>query len=322
MKISIITVCKNAEKTIKKAIQSVINQTYSNIEYIVIDGNSNDKTSKIIEQYKTQINQWVSEPDTGIYNAMNKGIKIATGDFIYFLNSDDYLLDNDVIQDVVNYLNEHPNCDIIYGDLEARDQDNTILVKPPQPQKILEWMIYGSMPHQATLAKANIFEKYGLFNEGYKIVADVEWYLNLLKYNEINWQYYPRTIASYALNGLSTKDIKLTRGEYWQVHNTAQVYQGNDWDKKRLLKYQDIILYFEEQLILFKKNNEQLQNQIDNINKQFQVSQTSVINQKHQIQQLQQELAAMKTSKFWKLRNFWFKLKKPLRFFSTLGKAY
>ncbi|MDJ0728371.1 MAG: glycosyltransferase family 2 protein [Crocosphaera sp.] len=314
MKISIITVCKNAEKTIKKAIESVINQTYSDLEYIVIDGNSDDKTKKIIEQYKTQINNWISEPDTGIYNAMNKGIKIATGDFIYFLNSDDYLLDNDVIQDVVNYLSDHPNCDIIYGNLEARDKDNTIIVKPPQPEKILEWMIYGSMPHQATFTKANIFEKYGLFNEDYKIVADVEWYLNLLQYNDINWHYYPRTIASYALDGLSTKDIKLTRVEYWQVHNAAQVYQGNDWDKKRLLKYQDIILYFEEQLILSKKNNEQLQKKIDNVNNKFQSSQTLVIEQKHKIQELQQELEAMKTSKFWKLRALWFKLRNSLRF--------
>ncbi|MDJ0579619.1 glycosyltransferase family 2 protein [Crocosphaera sp.] len=317
MKISIITVCKNAETTIKKAIESVINQTYSDIEYIVVDGNSRDKTKEIINQYKTHISQWVSEPDTGIYNAMNKGIKLATGDFIYFLNSDDYLLDNNVIQDVVNYLIKSPHCDVIYGNLEARDKENKTLVKPPQPEKILDWMIYGSMPHQATFAKVNVFEKYGLFNEEYKIVADVAWYLNLLQYTNINWHYYPRTIASYALDGLSTKDIKLTRSEYWQAHNTAQVYQGHNWDNKRLLKYQDIILYFEEQLLLSQKNNQELKSNLETTNQQLQASQRLVINQDNTIREIEEEIVAMKTSKFWKLRAFWFRLKKPWRFFLT-----
>nr|MDJ0843110.1 hypothetical protein [Crocosphaera sp.] len=200
--------------------------------------------------------------------------------------------------------------------------DDTILVKPPQPDKILEWMVYGSMPHQATFAKTNIFNKYGLFNEDYKIVADVEWYLNLLQYKEINWQYYPRTIASYALDGLSTKDIQLTRGEYWKVHNNAIVYQGNDWDKKRLLKYQDIILYFEEQLLLSKQNNEELKNQLETVNRELETSQSLVIDQESKLTAIEQEIVAMKTSKFWRLRGLWFKLKKPWRFFPSLGKAH
>ncbi|EAZ91313.1 hypothetical protein CY0110_11837, partial [Crocosphaera chwakensis CCY0110] len=146
----------------------------------------------------------------------------------------------------------------------------------------------------------------------YKIVADVEWYLKLLQHNDINWYYYPRTIASYAIDGLSTKDIKLTRGEYWQAHNSAEVYKGNNWDKKRLLKYQDVILYFEEQLSFSQKNNEQLKNELETVKAKLQESQALVINQGNTLQELKQEMEAMKTSKFWKLRFLWFKVKKNI----------
>ncbi|MGK7940285.1 MAG: glycosyltransferase [Crocosphaera sp.] len=319
MKISIITVCRNAEQTIETAIKSVVNQTYSNIEYIIVDGESTDNTKTIISQYTSHLDQVISEPDTGIYNAMNKGIKLATGDFVYFLNSDDYLLDNKVIEDVVNYLKEHRNCDVIYGDLEVRSKQQTFVVKPPKPEEILDWMIYGSMPHQATLAKLSIFDKYGLFNENYKIVSDVQWYLNLLQYNHINWSYYPRTIASYWLDGSSNQQIRLTRQEFWEVHNSATVYQSNEWDKKRLLKYQDIILNFEEQVSSSNQTIEQLKNdlettsnQLENIIEQLQNSQTLANTYQSKIQQLEQEINAMKTSKFWKFRSVWFKLKKTL----------
>lgn len=324
MKISIITVCRNAEKTLETAIKSVVNQTYSNIEYIIIDGKSTDSTKMIISQYISHLDQVISEPDTGIYNAMNKGIKLATGDFIYFLNSDDYLLDNNVIGDVVNYLKEHSNCDVIYGDLEVRSKQPNFVVKPPKPEDILDWMIYGSMPHQATLAKRSVFEKYGLFNENYKIVSDVKWYLNLLQYDHINWCYYPRTIASYWLDGTSNQQIRLTRKEFWEAHNSAMVYQSNQWDKKRLLKYQDIILNFEEQIASSNQNIEQLKNELkttsnqsEKLSNQLQKSQTLANTYQSKIQQLEQEIDAMKTSKFWKFRSVLFKLKKILNLPST-----
>lgn len=324
MKISIITVCRNSELTIETAIESVVNQTYPNIEYIIIDGESTDNTKTIISKYSSHLDQIISEPDTGIYNAMNKGIKLATGDFIYFLNSDDYLLDNKVIEDVVNYLKKHPNCDVIYGDLEVRSKQPTFVVKPPKPEDILDWMIYGSMPHQATLAKRSIFENYGLFNENYKIVSDVQWYLNLLQYDHINWSYYPRTIASYWLDGSSNQQIRLTRQEFWEVHNSATVYQSNKWDKKRLLKYQDIILNFEEQIASSSQTIDQLKHdlrttssQLKKLRNQLQTSQTLENTYQTKIQELQQEIDAMKTSKFWKFRSVWFKLKQTLKLPST-----
>lgn len=303
MKISVITVCKNAAQHIKTAIKSVISQTYDDVEYIIVDGDSQDRTKEIITRHQDSISHFVSEPDTGIYAAMNKGIRMATGSFIYFLNSDDYLLDENVLRDVAEFIEDHPDSDVVYGNLRIQVDDNkTQVIKPPLPNKIAEWMMFGSMPHQATFAKIDLFKRYGFFNEQRQVVGDVEWYLNLLKYPEINWYYVSRTIAAYNLHGLSAKDVRLTRSEFWQVHNSAHIYQGHDLIKQRMLRYQDVVIQLEEQLQhknqLLAQNKEQL--------KQVKLQ---LENCQLRLRKAECKITAMESSKFWRLRQLWFQMK-------------
>ena len=125
MKISIITVVYNNEKTIKDAIQSVLGQTYKNIEYVIIDGNSKDNTVNLIKEFKDQLGYFVSEKDNGLYDAMNKGIQACTGDVIGILNSDDLYQDLDVLTTVMEQFNNDPELDILYGDLVYVKSDDT-----------------------------------------------------------------------------------------------------------------------------------------------------------------------------------------------------
>ena len=114
-KVSIITVCLNCSMHIRKAIESVISQTYPLIEYVIIDGASTDGTVEIIEKYRDRIAHFISEPDTGLYNAMNKGIGAATGDILFFLNADDYFADENVVADVADVFSKNPDIDIVFG---------------------------------------------------------------------------------------------------------------------------------------------------------------------------------------------------------------
>ncbi len=130
--VSIITVCLNSEKTIEQTIQSVINQTYPNIEYIIIDGKSTDRTLEIIDKYKGKISILVSESDEGIYDAMNKGLKLATGELIGIINSDDWY-ESDAVETIVNSFLADRNVQVIYGNMDVYDQDKFIRTIYPSP---------------------------------------------------------------------------------------------------------------------------------------------------------------------------------------------
>lgn len=172
MKISIITVCYNSEKTIERCINSVLGQSYSNIEYILIDGGSRDNTTKIIEKYKSKISYFVSEKDAGIYDAMNKGVLASTGEYLYFLNSDDWFLDSDSLQKMVTHIKQD---DALYhAKIKYFHQDGriTLIGKPVTPAD-LKYELRGV--HQpACLFPKNAFEKLGNFNTEYKIASDYD----------------------------------------------------------------------------------------------------------------------------------------------------
>jgi glycosyltransferase involved in cell wall biosynthesis len=346
MKISIITVCKNSENYIERAIQSVQKQSYEDIEYIVIDGQSKDSTVEIIERYSNTIHDFVSESDSGIYSAMNKGIGRASGDFIYFLNSDDYLVDENVIQDIAQYITENPDSDIVYGNLEVREPSGQVHVfTPPPPEGIPEFMMYGSMPHQATFARRRLFETFGYFDESYSLVSDVAWYLNLLQYPELKWKRVSRAIGSYYNGGRTLDNLWITKHEYWDVQNKAQFYQTEEWSQKRIRKFQSIIINLEGQLSACRdelkqsvesKNKHSTKVADSNVadsNKVFEKQQKIKYlreqlkkckaeiraHQRHnlEIEQLKshlkasnEELQAMQSSKFWKIRSKWIKLKR------------
>lgn len=240
MKVSVITVCKNSEKTIEQAIQSLVAQTYLHIEYIVIDGDSTDATKSIVARYGDRITHFISETDNGIYSAMNKGIQLATGDLLYFLNSDDYLFDTNVIYDVIQFLANHPEYDFIYGDHEARfNFGKSSIYKPASPKQILKEMVcLGECFIQpASFFKADLFQKLGLFSEAYRIAADYEWFARLLQNNTLQLGYYPRTIVSYAHGGASSH-IRPLFEEVFAIQNQVPLYQEPEWINQRLMELQ------------------------------------------------------------------------------------
>lgn len=200
-KISVITVVRNGEKYIEETIQSIINQTYGNFEYIIIDGKSTDNTLNIIKQYESQITYWISESDKGIYDAMNKGIRAATGDWLLFINSDDFLFEKDVLEKVAPILS---NCAslVAYGDV--------ILIYPGGSENIrgCEWSqlkhhfrnIRMNISHQGVFHSKALF-KDRLYDASFKIAADYDLLLSYLKDHDP--QYIPHTIAKMRILGIS-----------------------------------------------------------------------------------------------------------------------
>ncbi|MBT9313001.1 glycosyltransferase family 2 protein [Leptothoe kymatousa] len=241
LSITIITICKNAQSTLEKAIESVLYQNYKHIQYIVIDGKSSDETPAILEKYSERIAKIISEEDSGIYSAMNKGIRYAEGDYIYFLNSDDFLVDEHVISDVANFITRHPNSDIVYGNLEIRDiNDDRQVLASPEPSQILRTLVSGAMHHQATFAHQRVFEEVGVFKEKYKSAGDYEWWIRVASEESLSKAYYDRVIASYFVGGQSS-NLTLALQEMFEAQNNAAIYQTNHWLSKRIRIYQEII---------------------------------------------------------------------------------
>lgn len=198
-KISIITINYNNEIGLSKTIQSVIGQSYPNIEYIVIDGGSGDGSKGVLTRFEQQITYMVSEPDLGIYNAMNKGIKVSTGDYLLFLNSGDNFDNDRVIEDAVDYgLTE----DLVYGNItnvNGEEMTDWIATDHLTFQTFYEHTI----PHPATFIKKSLFNMIGLYSEEYKIVSDWEFFLlATCKYN-CSYKHINLRIAQFYLDGIS-----------------------------------------------------------------------------------------------------------------------
>lgn len=210
MKITIITVVFNGAKTIKNTIESVLSQTYKNIEFIVIDGNSSDNTMEILNNYKDKIDILVSEPDKGLYDAINKGIGLATGDVIGLLHSDDFYTDNAVLQRVVSKFQES-GADTLFADLLYIKDDNLNMVlryysaKNFTPKKLT----YGLMPpHPTFFVKKSIYDKYGPYRLDFKIASDYEMFFRLLYKNKVSYSYINFPIVKMRVGGLSGGGIK------------------------------------------------------------------------------------------------------------------
>jgi len=210
MKVSIVTVCFNSEDTIETTIRSVLDQDYGNIEYIIVDGRSTDKTISIIEKYKSRIAKFISEKDEGIYFAINKGINQATGDVIGILHADDFYADEKIISQVVKEFSEKKS-DSVYGDLEYVSRDN--------PQKIFRsWkagpydsklFLKGWMPpHPAFFVKRKCYDQFGLFNTAFSISADYELMLRLLYKHKITSSYIHKVLVKMRTGGKSNVTIK------------------------------------------------------------------------------------------------------------------
>ena len=206
MKISIITVVWNNKDTIKDAIDSVLNQTYKDIEYIIVDGASTDGTVEVVQSYGDKVTKFVSEPDDGLYDAMNKGIKLATGDVVGILNSDDFYTDKFVIEKIVKVF-EEKEVDSVFADL--------VYVKPDNLEKIVRYydssncfphkFQYALYPaHPTFFVKRWVYEKYGLFKIDYKIAADFDILARFLYTYKISFAYLKEPIIKMRIGGVST----------------------------------------------------------------------------------------------------------------------
>lgn len=206
MKISIITVVRNNKKTIKDAIESVLGQTYKDIEYIIIDGASTDGTVKVVKSYGDKISKFLSEPDCGLYDAMNKGIALASGDVVGILNSDDFYIDNGVIERVVKEF-EKSQAGSVFADLVYVKSDNLNKVvryydsSHFTPQRFA----YGWMPaHPTFFVRRWVYEKYGLFRTDLKIAADFDILARFLYTHKISYSYMKEVLVKMRLGGVST----------------------------------------------------------------------------------------------------------------------
>lgn len=211
--ISIITVCFNEVSSIQKTIDSVVSQNINNIEWIVVDGGSTDGTLEILEKYRSRFTYIISEKDAGIYNAMNKGIALARGEYLLFLNGGDYLADTNTLSQI---LSNRLKADFVYGDINIISGSSS--KRFVMPSEITPEFLYRkTIPHQSTLTKRSLFDKAGLYNEHYKIVADYEFILRALLRHDATFQYLPIVFACYPNNGVSS-DVVKRKAEKSLVH--------------------------------------------------------------------------------------------------------
>ncbi len=227
-KISIITVVYNSAKTIEQTIQSVLSQTYKNIEYIIIDGLSTDGTTDIIEKYKDKISYYASEPDHGIYDAMNKGIAVASGDVIGIVNADDWY-EAEAIENVMNCFAEN-SADIVYGEVRRVETDETISMTKKAGSLDDLWY-FMSIWHPAVFVKRKVYQRLGGFSIDYEIAGEYEFLLRCYS-NRIKFIYLDKVLTYFRSAGISnTKHMKCIK----EVNQIALMYIERAPDPQRVM---------------------------------------------------------------------------------------
>ena len=211
-KVSIITVVYNGAQTIEQTILSVLGQTYKNIEYIIIDGQSTDGTQNIVRKYMDSIACFISEKDNGIYDAMNKGIRIATGEIIGIINSDDWYSEN-AVEQAVNYFSQN-EADLVYGKVCFVEQNGERKIAQQLP---LEMLWYRTVVyHPSVFVKKKIYEQFGTYNLKYKISSDYELLLRFYSH-QVKFGYIENVVAYFCLGGLSTTMQKESIEEHREI---------------------------------------------------------------------------------------------------------
>jgi len=228
MKISIITVCWNSEKYLKTAIESVLNQTYKDIEYIIIDGGSTDGTLDIIKKYEPLFDgrmRWISEKDNGIYDAMNKGINRSSGEVIGLLNSDDFYISNTSLEKIAAIFIKE-NVDSVYADLYyVRELETDKIVRGWKTGKRRPFSKGWHPAHPSFFVKKEVYNKYGNFNLNYRIAADFEIMLRFLEKYSISSFYLKEYIVKMRLGGESNKNFEnIKKGK----NEILQAFKSND----------------------------------------------------------------------------------------------
>jgi glycosyltransferase involved in cell wall biosynthesis len=210
LKISIITVCYNSAEFIKTAIESVFSQNYADIEYIVIDGGSTDGTLDILNEYKNSISHLISEPDKGIYDAMNKGIALVKGDVVGILNSDDFYPNSNVITNVANMFNQNPDIDMLLGNVDfVSPNDLKKRVRFYSSVDFSQWKLrFGLMPaHPGAFIKKSAYNRIGQYKLGYRIAADFDMFIRLLLVNQCTFKKLNQCLVRMRMGGISTAGL-------------------------------------------------------------------------------------------------------------------
>ncbi len=218
-RLSIITINYNNAEGLKKTLQSIIHQNSKEFEYIVVDGNSSDGSKELISQNNSYISNWISEPDTGVYNAMNKGVRMSNGEYLLFLNSGDQLADENVIEKILPFLR---NADLISGNLiYSLDGVPQTLFTPPENIN-LTYFLHSFLPHPSTFIKKDLFEKAGFYNENLKVVSDWEFFLKSSVIHQAKYMHIDLIVSDFDNSGLSSnpQNEHLIQQEKQSVYET------------------------------------------------------------------------------------------------------
>lgn len=217
-KLSIITITYNAEKTLEQTLKSVYEQDYNEIEHIIVDGKSTDNTLGLIHKYQTNKTKWISEPDNGLYDAMNKGIKMATGDYLCFLNAGDSFFANDTVKEIMNPANSLPQSpDIIYGETAIVDINGTFLhMRRLETPRYLNWESFKKgmvVCHQAFIVKR---EQVVTYDTSYKFSSDFDWCIRIMKRSS-NFHNTHEVLINYLNEGVTTANRKASLIERYRI---------------------------------------------------------------------------------------------------------
>ncbi|MEA5141176.1 glycosyltransferase family 2 protein [Arcicella rigui] len=202
-KLSIITINFNNKIGLRKTIESVISQTFNDFEYIIIDGGSSDESVEVIIENKNKINYWVSEKDNGVYHAMNKGIALANGKYLLFLNSGDFLYDSTVLEKI--FMNEH-KADFLCGRCAISRKGEVIHITNPPEIHTFQTYFKGSINHQSTFIKKEMFLRFGLYREDFRYNSDWEFWIRTIILNNCSTEKINEIVCEYNLEGISSTE--------------------------------------------------------------------------------------------------------------------
>lgn len=236
MKVSIITINYNNAQGLEKTIKSIVSQECNDLEYIVIDGNSSDGSLDIIKKYEKKINIWASEPDTGIYNAMNKGIRLASGEYLLFVNSGDIISENANLNQIIKVISGE---DIVYFDMEIADilsGTNYIKEYPDYPD--FKYFAEDTLPHTASFIKRDLLLEYGLYSESKKITSDWAFFMDAICLMNCSYKHINDCFSIFYIDGISSDSTNrqlLMNERNEHIANKYPLYQTiyNDWMKKK-----------------------------------------------------------------------------------------
>jgi glycosyltransferase involved in cell wall biosynthesis len=227
MRLSIITINLNNKLGLEKTMHSIVSQTFSDFEYIVIDGGSSDESIDVINKYKHKITYWVSEKDNGIYNAQNKAIAVAKGEYCLFLNSGDYLVDSKILEKVFknNFIE-----DILYGDMMI-DKGDGKLKYGKQPEEItFEFLMETTIWHPVSFIKKTLFDKFGLYNEDLKIVADYDFFVKTILVNRVTKKHLPFAVSVFNTLGIGSSK------QYEELHKKERTLVQEKYFSKEVIE--------------------------------------------------------------------------------------